>query len=186
MADKFFSTTKKGIIFLTVPGGNCLRFGLGIDRCASSTAQAPSLLLVGRSATLGSCVICTFKFILQYCTCPLPAGEIYELKEELRSLDRPKRKEGVKKVIAAMTVGKDVSMLFPDVVNCMQTDDMELKKLVYLYLINYAKSQPDLTIMAVNTFVKVRPNRLPRGGRACRPSTAQQKRTESASFVLRK
>lgn len=53
-----------------------------------------------------------------------------------------------------MTVGKDVSMLFPDVVNCMQTDDLELKKLVYLYLINYAKTQPDLAIMAVNTFVK--------------------------------
>ncbi|PNW76833.1 hypothetical protein CHLRE_11g478156v5 [Chlamydomonas reinhardtii] len=81
-------------------------------------------------------------------------GEIHELKEELRSLDRPKKKDAVKKVIAAMTVGKDVSMLFPDVVNCMQTDDLELKKLVYLYLINYAKTQPDLAIMAVNTFVK--------------------------------
>lgn len=69
-------------------------------------------------------------------------------------MDRPKKKEAVKKVIAAMTVGKDVSMLFPDVVNCMQTEDLELKKLVYLYLINYAKTQPDLAIMAVNTFVK--------------------------------
>jgi hypothetical protein len=38
----------------------------------------------------------------------------------------------------------------------MQTDNLELKKLVYLYLMNYAKSQPDLAIMAVNTFVKVR------------------------------
>lgn len=85
------------------------------------------------------------------------AGEIHELKEELRSLDRPKKKEAVKKVIAAMTVGKDVSTLFPDVVNCMQTEDLELKKLVYLYLINYAKTQPDLAIMAVNTFVKVKP-----------------------------
>lgn len=84
------------------------------------------------------------------------AGEIHELKEELASLDRPKKKEAVKKVIAAMTVGKDVSMLFPAVVNCMQTEDLELKKLVYLYLINYAKTQPDLAIMAVNTFVKVR------------------------------
>ena len=36
----------------------------------------------------------------------------------------------------------------------MQTDDTELKKLVYLYLINYAKTQPELTILAVNTFVK--------------------------------
>ncbi|KAL0371842.1 UNVERIFIED_CONTAM: Beta-adaptin-like protein C [Sesamum calycinum] len=60
----------------------------------------------------------------------------------------------LRKVIAAMTVGKDVSSLFTDVVNCMQTENLELKKLVYLYLINYAKSQPDLAILAVNTFVK--------------------------------
>mmetsp|Transcript_16780 Transcript_16780/g.42133 ORF Transcript_16780/g.42133 Transcript_16780/m.42133 type:complete len:803 (-) Transcript_16780:1313-3721(-) len=80
-------------------------------------------------------------------------GEIPELKEELQSQDKNVKKDAVKKVIAAMTVGKDVSMLFPDVVNCMQTPNIELKKLVYLYLINYAKSQPDLAIMAVNTFV---------------------------------
>ena len=85
----------------------------------------------------------------------VPPGEIHEYKEDLASLDKSKKKDAVKKVIAAMTVGKDVSMLFPHVVNCMQTDDLELKKLVYLYLINYAKTQPDLAIMGVNTFVKV-------------------------------
>jgi len=53
-----------------------------------------------------------------------------------------------------MTVGKDVSSLFTDVVNCIQTDNLELKKLVYLYLINYAKSNPDVALLAVNTFVK--------------------------------
>ncbi len=47
------------------------------------------------------------------------------------------------------------SALFPDVINCMQTGNSELKKLVYLYLMNYAKTQPDMAIMAVNTFVKV-------------------------------
>eukprot|EP00708_Paratrimastix_pyriformis_P002060 GAFH01000798.1.p2 GENE.GAFH01000798.1~~GAFH01000798.1.p2 ORF type:complete len:944 (-),score=481.64 GAFH01000798.1:68-2701(-) len=36
----------------------------------------------------------------------------------------------------------------------MQTDDLEMKKLVYLYLINYSKSEPDLALLAVNTFVK--------------------------------
>ncbi|XP_059990720.1 LOW QUALITY PROTEIN: AP-2 complex subunit beta-like [Lagenorhynchus albirostris] len=82
-------------------------------------------------------------------------GEVFELKVELNSEKKEKKKEAVKKVIAAMTVGKDVSCLFPDVVNCMQTDNLELKKLVYLYLMNYAKSQPDMAIMAVNSFVKV-------------------------------
>lgn len=81
-------------------------------------------------------------------------GEIFELKAELNSDKKDRKKEAVKKVIASMTVGKDVSSLFPDVVNCMQTDNLELKKLVYLYLMNYAKSQPDMAIMAVNTFVK--------------------------------
>ncbi|CAB1352434.1 unnamed protein product [Coregonus sp. 'balchen'] len=56
-------------------------------------------------------------------------GEIFELKAELNNEKKEKRKEAVKKVIAAMTVGKDVSSLFPDVVNCMQTDNLELKKL---------------------------------------------------------
>ncbi|XP_077996535.1 AP-1 complex subunit beta-1-like [Glandiceps talaboti] len=81
-------------------------------------------------------------------------GEIFELKAELNSDKKDRKKEAVKKVIASMTVGKDVSSLFPDVVNCMQTDNLELKKLVYLYLMNYAKSQPDMAIMAVNTFVR--------------------------------
>uniref|UniRef100_A0A8C9BP13 AP complex subunit beta n=1 Tax=Phocoena sinus TaxID=42100 RepID=A0A8C9BP13_PHOSS len=81
-------------------------------------------------------------------------GEIFELKAELNNEKKEKRKEAVKKVIAAMTVGKDVSCLFPDVVNCMQTDNLELKKLVYLYLMNYAKSQPDMAIVDVSSFVK--------------------------------
>lgn len=78
-----------------------------------------------------------------------------EYKQDLNSTDKSKQKDALKKVIAAMTVGKDVSMLFADVTRCMQTDDLELKKLVYLYLINYAKSQPEMAILAVNTFVKV-------------------------------
>lgn len=81
-------------------------------------------------------------------------GETQELRTELNSEYRDRRKEAVKRVIASMTVGKDVSNLFPDVVKNMQTEDLELKKLIYLYLINYAKSQPELVILAVNTFVK--------------------------------
>jgi len=81
-------------------------------------------------------------------------GEMHELRMELHSTDRNVKVDAVKKVIASMTVGKDVSMLFTDVLNCVQTGNIELKKLVYLYLINYAKSQPELTLLAVNTFVK--------------------------------
>ena len=36
----------------------------------------------------------------------------------------------------------------------MHTPDLDQKKLVYLYLMNYAKTHPDLCILAVNTFVQ--------------------------------
>ncbi|THH14370.1 hypothetical protein EW146_g5948 [Bondarzewia mesenterica] len=81
-------------------------------------------------------------------------GENFELRADLNSEYREKRKDAIKRVIANMTVGKDVSGLFPDVLKNMQTEDIEQKKLVYLYLINYAKTQPELVILAVNTFVK--------------------------------
>mgnify|MGYP006142316073 FL=1 len=81
-------------------------------------------------------------------------GEIHELRTALRSSNFNTQKDAVKKVIAAMTVGKDVSSLFTDVLNCMQTENIELKKLVYLYIMNNAKSNPELAILAVNTFKK--------------------------------
>jgi AP-1 complex subunit beta-1 len=101
---------------------------------------------------------------------PPRKGENYELSVDLNSEYRDKRKDAIKRTIASMTVGKgelssihflhlysfelDVSGLFPDVLKNMQTDDLEQKKLVYLYLMNYAKTQPELVILAVNTFVK--------------------------------
>ena len=63
-------------------------------------------------------------------------GEIYELRGELNSDLQIVRKEAVKKVIASMTIGKDVGSLFPDVLKNVHTEDIELKKLVYLYLMN--------------------------------------------------
>lgn len=112
-------------------------------------------------------------------------GENFELRADLNSQYKDTRKEAIKMTIASMTVGKvsslldavpyregcthllhnaadqDVSGLFPDVLKNMQTDDLEQKKLVYLYLMNYAKTQPELVILAVNTFVKVRSSLVP-------------------------
>lgn len=81
-------------------------------------------------------------------------GETAELRAMLVSQYAWERKEGIQKVIMAMTLGKDVSQLFPDVLKNIATGDLDQKKLVYLYLMNYAKSHPDLCILAVNTFVQ--------------------------------
>jgi len=55
-------------------------------------------------------------------------GEMHELRQELHSSDRSVKVDAVKKVIANMTVGKDVSMLFTDVLNCIQTDNIEVRR----------------------------------------------------------
>lgn len=81
-------------------------------------------------------------------------GETFELRAGLVSQYAYERKEAIQKTIMAMTLGKDVSALFPDVLKNIATPDLDQKKLVYLYLMNYAKSHPDLCILAVNTFVQ--------------------------------
>jgi len=81
-------------------------------------------------------------------------GETFELRSGLVSQYAWERKESIQKTIMSMTLGKDVSALFPDVLKNIATPDLDQKKLVYLYLMNYAKSHPDLCILAVNTFVQ--------------------------------
>ena len=81
-------------------------------------------------------------------------SEVAELEQELNHNKLDRRMEALKKVIAMMTVGKDVSALFFPVLKCVETNNLDLKKLVYLYIINYAKTQPDLAVLAVNTFRK--------------------------------
>jgi len=82
-------------------------------------------------------------------------GEIMELRAHLqnRRLDKdPKAKRDViKKVIAYMTLGIDVSSLFSQMIMATNTSDLVQKKMVYLYLCTYAASKPDLTLLAVNT-----------------------------------
>ena len=61
-------------------------------------------------------------------------GETFELRAGLVSQYAWERKESIQKTIMAMTLGKDVSALFPDVLKNIATGDLDQKKLVYLYL----------------------------------------------------
>ncbi|KAI7875454.1 putative beta-adaptin [Lichtheimia hyalospora FSU 10163] len=85
-------------------------------------------------------------------------GKIQELRAELNSDKRdPKhqrKKTVMKKIVANMTMGNDMSPLFPDILNVMNVPILEIKKMVYLYLINYARSKPDMAMMAMTTFIK--------------------------------
>ena len=81
-------------------------------------------------------------------------SELFELNEDLNSTSFDRKKEAVKKVIAHMTIGKDVSPLFQSVLKCLEYPEIEMKKLVYLYIVNYSRTRPDDAIMAINVFRK--------------------------------
>lgn len=85
-------------------------------------------------------------------------GEVNELRQLLRTFgterDKQKKRDIMKKVIAYMTLGIDVSRLFTEMMLAIETRDLVIKKMVYLFLCNYADTHPDLAQMCTNTLVK--------------------------------
>ena len=82
------------------------------------------------------------------------SSEIQELTQELMHKKEEKKAEAIKKIISYMTIGKDVSALFFPVMKCLELPSLEIKKLVYLYIIHYSRQRPDDAIMVINMFVK--------------------------------
>jgi len=59
------------------------------------------------------------------------------------------------KSLLALTVGgADVRPLFPSVVKLVVTPHMELKRLVYMFLVHYGELEPDNILLSINTFQK--------------------------------
>ncbi|GAA6001578.1 hypothetical protein JCM10207_006735 [Rhodosporidiobolus poonsookiae] len=75
-------------------------------------------------------------------------GKLQELRAELQADKKDKnfnkRKTVLKRVVASMTMGQDLSPLYPDVLACLSIQVLEIKKMVYLYLINYARVKPEM------------------------------------------
>ena len=78
-------------------------------------------------------------------------GEVNELKNLLKHLnierDQKRKRDIIKKVIACMTLGIDVSRLFTEMIMAIESKDIVVKKMVYLYLCNYAHKEPEMAIL---------------------------------------
>ncbi|CAL6306223.1 unnamed protein product [Bathycoccus prasinos] len=76
-------------------------------------------------------------------------GEIVEWRQDLRAGDQDLKRNVLKKVISVHDNGE---RMFPCYLRMFsiacKLENMELKKLVYLYLTNYASAEPDLAILA--------------------------------------
>ncbi|KAL8686474.1 MAG: hypothetical protein Q9218_007080 [Villophora microphyllina] len=62
--------------------------------------------------------------------------------------------EGLRKVISMMYRSKPCLPYFSSVVKNVASANIEIKKLVYIYLLHYAESEPDLALLSINTIQK--------------------------------
>lgn len=83
-------------------------------------------------------------------------GEVAEIMNLLKNpnidKDPKKKKDIIKRVIAYMTLGVDVSKLFHEMVKASYINDIVTKKMVYMYIVNYAE-ESESPFVVVSTFM---------------------------------
>ncbi|XP_037935217.1 AP-3 complex subunit beta-2 [Teleopsis dalmanni] len=85
-----------------------------------------------------------------------------DLKQMLDSNKDGLKLEAMKRIIGMVARGRDASELFPAVVKNVVSKNIEVKKLVYVYLVRYAEEQQDLALLSISTFQRALkdPNQL--------------------------
>lgn len=79
--------------------------------------------------------------------------EIKSLREDLDCNEESNREYAVKRVLSLMRSGENVGELFSSMLRCVNTNNIQIKKLIYHYLVTYSSQEPEQSIMAVNTFI---------------------------------
>ncbi|KAE8146038.1 adaptin N terminal region-domain-containing protein [Aspergillus avenaceus] len=86
-------------------------------------------------------------------------GKVAELRQELNSGGKKDKnysakKIALKKIVANMTMSNnDMVALFPDVIDCMNLPSLEIKKMCFLFLVNYSRMKPDIAMKALPILV---------------------------------
>ncbi|CAL1704845.1 unnamed protein product [Somion occarium] len=86
-------------------------------------------------------------------------GKIQEFRAELQAAEAKdkkftKRKTVLKKIVANITMGNDMSPLFTDVVQCLGIPLLEIKKMVYLFLVYYGRSKAEQIHLVIPSFLQ--------------------------------
>ncbi|OQE42348.1 hypothetical protein PENCOP_c004G08056 [Penicillium coprophilum] len=82
-------------------------------------------------------------------------GKVAELRQELNSGGKKDKnysakKIALKKIVANMTMSNnDMVALFPDVIGCMNLPSLEIKKMCFLFLVNYSRMKPEVALKAL-------------------------------------
>ncbi|GJE87205.1 adaptor protein complex beta subunit [Phanerochaete sordida] len=86
-------------------------------------------------------------------------GKIQEFRAELQAAESKdkkfqKRKTVLKKIVANITMGNDMSPLYTDVVQCLGIPLLEIKKMVYLFLVCYGRAKAEQIHLVIPSFLQ--------------------------------
>ncbi|KAG6828949.1 hypothetical protein H0H87_000222 [Tephrocybe sp. NHM501043] len=77
-----------------------------------------------------------------------------DIRRQLDSNSDREKLDAMKRLIAFISKGRNVAEYFAQVVKNVASNNLEIRKLVYIYLLRYAEQEPDLALLSINTFQK--------------------------------
>ncbi|TFL04003.1 adaptin N terminal region-domain-containing protein [Pterulicium gracile] len=74
------------------------------------------------------------------------------IRKQLDSSSDRDKLDAMKRLVALISKGRNVSEYFAQVVKNVASHNLEIRKLVYIFLLRYAEQEPDLALLSINTF----------------------------------
>lgn len=81
-------------------------------------------------------------------------SKLDEIMKALNDNSESAKLDAMKRLVAMLSKGRDVSTMFPHVVKNVITQNLELKKLVFFFLNHYTEFEPEIALLAINSIQK--------------------------------
>jgi len=78
--------------------------------------------------------------------------DLDQVRKQLDSDNLSHKKEAMKRVLAQVCLGQDMAPLFPDVVKNVHATSIELRKLIYYFIVHYCEDRPNEALLSISAF----------------------------------
>ncbi|KIM84396.1 hypothetical protein PILCRDRAFT_818757 [Piloderma croceum F 1598] len=82
------------------------------------------------------------------------APDLKNIRKQLDSTSDREKLDAMKRLIALISKNRNLSEYFAQVVKNVASQNLEIRKLVYIYLLRYSSFEPDLALLSINSFQK--------------------------------
>ncbi|KAF8905058.1 adaptin N terminal region-domain-containing protein [Gymnopilus junonius] len=124
--------------YLNTLSENATRFGMRLQETISEHTRELGLSRATSNAT--------------YLETPTDEKTVAAIRKQLDGNSDREKLDAMKRLIALISKGRNVSSHFAQVVKNVASPNLEIRKLVYIYLLRYAEQEPDLALLSINTF----------------------------------